>query len=322
MKKFSLIILLILSFVSILVFFILKETLFQSLSKDLTAEKSLFLIEKGDSVFQIGENLEQRGFIKNKYVFDCYIFFNKILGKQTKLQAGEYSLSPSMKVSEIVFKISSGDVVKGKITIIEGWNLRDIGWYFENKGLFQAEELYERTDLEGYLFPDTYEIKKGTSLDEIVQKMIDNFNKKLTLDLREEIQNQGKTIPEITTMASLLEKEVITKEDKKIIAGILWKRLEIGMPLQVDATITYITHKQIIKVSKEDTQIDSPYNTYKYRGLPIGPICNPGLDSIEAAVYSENTQYWYYLSTPEGETIFSKTLEEHNLAKAKYLNNI
>jgi len=104
-----------------------------------------------------------------------------------------------------------------------------------------------------------------------------------------------------------------------LVSGILWKRLENNMPLQVDATISYITGKKTTKISKEETQIDSPYNTYKYLGLPLGPICNPGLESIKAALYPEISQYWYYLSTPEGETIFSKTLEEHNVAKAKYL---
>jgi len=117
----------------------------------------------------------------------------------------------------------------------------------------------------------------------------------------------------------LLEKEVKDFEEKKIVAGILWKRMENKIGLQVDATITYITGKKSVKVSKQETEIDSLYNTYKYRGLPLGPISNPGLESIEAAIYPQNSDYWYYLSTPEGETIFSKTLEEHNIAKAKYL---
>lgn len=120
-------------------------------------------------------------------------------------------------------------------------------------------------------------------------------------------------------MASLVEKEVKTLEDKKLVSGVLWKRLENGMPLQVDATISYITGKKNAKILIADTQIDSPYNTYKYRGLPLGPISNPGLDSIVAALYPQESSYWYYLSTPEGQTIFSRTLDEHNQARAKYL---
>jgi len=118
-------------------------------------------------------------------------------------------------------------------------------------------------------------------------------------------------------MASLLEKEVISFEDKQIVSGILWKRLRAGIPLQVDATLLCAREKN--KVSLEDTKIDSPYNTYQHLGLPLGPICNPGLESIKAAVYPKDSPYWYYLSKPNKETVFSKTLEEHNLAQAKYL---
>jgi UPF0755 protein len=312
-------------------------------------EDKLFLIERGQNLFEIAQKLEQEGIIRSRFFFDFYVIL-KI--SQNKLQAGEYFLNPSMNIVEIADKIIKGDTVKITITIPEGWNLRDIAWYFENKGMFQAEELFEligfplinyliNTDLpkpkdftidyeflkdkpknislEGYLFPDTYEIVHGIALEGIIRKMLDNFNNKLTEELRNEIKGQNKTIFEIITMASLLEKEVKDFEEKKIVAGILWKRMENKIGLQVDATITYITGKKSVKVSKQETEINSLYNTYKYRGLPLGPICNPGIESILAAVYSENSDYWYYLSTPEGETIFSKTLEEHNIAKAKYL---
>jgi UPF0755 protein len=308
-----------------------------------------FLVEKGENLFQVAQNLKDRGLIKNKYLFVLYVLLK---GEQKNLKAGEYLLAPSMAVDEIAKKIISGETVKAVITIPEGWNLRDIGWYFENKGIFQAEEFFEivgfplidynktadlpkpkdfsqdfdflkdkpqNVGLEGYLFPDTYQIEKGSSVEEVVRIMLSNFDKKLTPELREEIQKQNKTIFEIITMASLLEKEVKTKEEKEIVAGILWKRLKYGIPLQVDATITYITGKKTIKISKDELQIDSPYNTYKYSGLPFGPICNPGLESISAAIYPKESNYWYYLSTPEGKTIFSRTLTEHNIAKAKHL---
>ena len=306
------------SLITILLFCLFIFILVQGFyfSKNPQGQEEFFLVKKGDSVFQIGKNLEQREFIKNKYLFNLYVLAS---GKQSKLQAGEYVLSSSMSISKISQKLISGNIAKEIITIPEGWNLRDIAWYFENKGMFQAEELYEMTELEGYLFPDTYEISRGASLEEIIKKMTDNFNKKLTPELREDIQKQGKTVSEIVIIASLLEKEIQTLEDKKMVAGVLLNRLQIEMPLQVDATITYITKKQTTKISKEETQIDSPYNTYRYTGLPLGPICNPGMESIKAAIYPQPNSYWYYLSTPEGETIFSKTLEEHNIAKAKYL---
>ena len=147
--------------------------------------------------------------------------------------------------------------------------------------------------------------------------MLVNFDKKLTPELRTQIQKQKKTIFEIITMASMIEKEVRSLNDKKIVSGILWKRISIGMPLQLDATINYITDKNDPGVAIKDTKIDSPYNTYKYKGLPKGPISNPGIDSTTAAIYPTQTKYWYYLT--DGTTIFSETLQQHNEAKAKYL---
>lgn len=322
------------------------------LPKNSTSQiEKLFLIERGQGVKEISVNLEKKSLIKDKNFFNIYILLK---GKTKKLQAGEYLISPSMTIPEITEKFVLGEIVKEKITIIEGWNIGDIAWYLENKGMFQAEELFEligfpmidyskTTDLpkpknfsqeydflkdkpknlglEGYLFPDTYYIDRGVAIEEIIRVILDNFDKKLTADLRREISDQGKTIFEIIITASLIEKEVRIIEDKKIVSGILWKRLKNGIPLQVDATIAYITGKKTTRISKEETQIDSPYNTYKYQGLPLGPISNPGFESILASVYYENSDYLYYLSTPEGETIFSRTLEEHNIAKAKYLKN-
>ncbi len=312
-------------------------------------KNELFLIEKGQGFLQISSDLEKKGIIKNDFWLNFYVIL-KI--SQSKLQAGEYFLNPSMNIAEIANKIISGNTARVVITIPEGWNLRDMGWYFEGKGMFQAEELFElvgfplidyskNTDLpkpkdfgkeftfledkpksvslEGYFFPDTYYLQRLESLESVARKMLENFDNKLTQELREEIGKQEKSIFEIITMASLIEKEVRGFEDKKIVSGILWKRLKNSVPLQVDATIIYITGKNTTKVSIKETQINSPYNTYKYRGLPLGPICNPGLESIQASVYPKSSQYWYYLSTPEGKTIFSKTLEEHNIAKAKYL---
>ena len=259
-----------------------------------------------------------------------------------------------MNIPQIAGKMVSGDVLEDKITIIEGWNLRDIAYYLESKGIAQAEEFWqiagfpavdysknadlplpknfskeyqflkdksENIGLEGYLFPDTYQINRGATLEEIIRKMLDNFDKKLTKELREEIENQDKAISHIIAMASLIEKEVRTVQDKKIVSGILWKRMENKIPLQVDATITYITDKKTTEIYLEELEIDSPYNTYKKRGLPVGPISNPGLDSIFAAIYPEDSPYWYYLSTPEGETIFSKTLKEHEENRKKYLSD-
>jgi len=291
------------------------------LPKDFSAqEETFFSIQKGKGSKDIAINLKEQGLIRWVLPFRIYVL---VRGISSDLQAGVYQVSSAMNIPQMAGKFVRGEVAQEKITITEGWNLRDIAWYFEQKGMFQAEELFELNggwagNLEGYLFPDTYQVNRGESLEEIVVRFQDNFEQKLAPYLSE-ISQAGKTLAEIIIMASLIEKEVQTKEDKEIVAGILWKRLRASIPLQVDATITYITGEKSIKVSKEDTQIDSPYNTYLYYGLPAGPICNPGLESIETALNPVGSSYWYYLSTPEGETIFSKTLEEHNIAKAKYL---
>ena len=285
-------------------------------------EEKLFLVEKGQSLFQIAENLEKEGLIKNKFFFDFYIF---IKGVQRKLQAGEYFLSPSESIARIAGKIISGDIAKVVVTIPEGFTVKQIE---EKLNLKLPGE-----NLEGFLFPDTYYLPVDVTPEKVVEIMTTNFDKKMA-PFKEEIEGQGKTIFEIVIMASLLEKEVKTFEDKELVSGILWKRLENGMPLQVDATITYIKKTTNLegprsfsekgeaygsRISIEETKINSLFNTYKYLGLPPGPICNPGTDSIKAAIYPKNSDYWYYLSTPEGKTIFSKTLEEHNIAKEKYL---
>lgn len=305
-----------------------------------------FLIEKGDGLWEIASNLEKEGLIKNRFSFMVYLVLK---GKAGEIKAGSYSLSPSLSVFQIAKKLIGGQTTKEKITIIEGWTKKEIAHYLEEKGICSQEEFFKAIefekwkedydffkediapkDVEGYLFPDTYFLERYTfstivenvvltRAEKIVGKMLDNFDKKLNPELREEIKKQEKSIFEIITMASLLEKEVLTFEDKKLVSGILWKRLVNDIPLQVDASLGFITGKKSIQFSEEDKKIDSPYNTYKYKGLPLGPICNPGLESIKAAVYPEESEYWYYLSTPEGKTIFSKTFKEHNLAKAKYL---
>jgi UPF0755 protein len=275
--------------------------------KDRITKEKIFSVEKGQGLFEIGENLEKEGLIKSKIFFDFYVIF---IGKQRNLQTGKYYLSSSMSISEITKKIILGDIAKIKVTIPEGFTVKEIE---EKLNLKLPGE-----NLEGYLFPDTYYFPIDVSGEEVVRIMRENFEKKIS-PYKKEIEKSGKTLEEIITMASLLEKEVKTKEEKELVSGILWKRLKSGIPLQVDATITYITGKKTTKIPLEDLKIDSPYNTYKYKGLPPGPICNPGLESILAALYPKESEYWYYLSIPDGKTLFFKTLKEHNLTKAKYL---
>ncbi len=172
--------------------------------------------------------------------------------------------------------------------------------------------------LEGYLYPDTYRVFRDARPADIIRAMLLNFEEKLDPELRREILRQNKTIFEIVTMASLLEQESPKREDRRIIAGILWKRLATGMPLQVDASVNYATGKRHTP-SARDLAVDSPYNTYRSPGLPLGPIANPGVEAISAALWPEPSDYLYYLTAPDGKTIFSRTLPEHAAAKNRYL---
>lgn len=287
-------------------------------------EDRLFFVEKGEDFLSIAASLEEEGLISSKYSFIAYNVINRTFNK---LQAGEYSLSSSMSVKEISEKLVKGDVAKRRLTIVEGWNMEDIGEYLEKENLCSKEEFLKLasrgenfnflgsvSNLEGYLFPDTYEILLREDCSDLISKMLGNFKEKI------KSQNiEDKEISKIVNMASLIEKEVRTFEDKKLVSGVLWKRLEAGMPLQVDATIAYITGKKTSRISLEELKIDSPYNTYKYKGLPVSPISNPGIESIAAAAYPEESDYWFYLSAPDGKTIFSRNLKEHNIAKNKYL---
>ncbi len=297
-----------------------------------------FRVEKGENVIEIGKSLEKDEIMSNWIYFAIYTWFKR---GASSLQAGEYELGPQMNIPEIVEKITHGEIKspEKRITIIEGWTNKEIAQYLEKEGLVNADEflglvdnpnsnreydfLKDKSDdvgLQGYLFPDTYRVYRDASTQDIVEKMLDNFDRKLDQDLRTEIVSQKKTIFEIVTMASLLEKEARTFEDKRIIAEIFYKRIKADLPLQSCASVEYIlgTKKRIL--STQDTKVESPYNTYLYKGLPPSPICNPGLDSIKAAIYPKTTSYWYFLSTKDdGTIIYSETAEEHKLNKTKYL---
>jgi UPF0755 protein len=246
----------------------------------------------------------------------------------------------------------NGETNERTITIPEGWDLVDLAAHFESIGMYSAEAFFSTTGwppsvpkgksqisstdlaqtfsflrerprgatLEGFLFPDTYRIWRDANIKDVVSKMLANFDEKISPDLREEIHHTKRSLFEIVTMASLVEKEVADESDRKIVADILWKRLDLGIPLQVDATVNYVTGKKG-SPNASDLTTKSPYNTYQNRGLPPGPIANPGLGAILAALRPTRNPYLYYLSTPEGTTIFSRSLEEHNIAKGIYLGH-
>ena len=305
----------------------------------------IFTVPHGESVEQISQNLYDANLIKSKFYFKIYVWRKK---QQANLQAGEYVLNSNLSIKEIVNVLVAGQSLSKEktIKIIEGWNMRDINGYLEEKNIIMDDSFIELAkkgimnhklgimeseflnnipagvSLEGYLFPDTYKIFNDAAAEDIIEKMLFNFDKKLTDEMRAEIANQGKTIHQIITMASVVEKEIRIFKDMKIVSGIFWDRIKHGQALESCATLAYILGVNKPRYSIEDTKINSPYNTYQNQGLPPGPICNPGINAIKAAIYPEFTNYNYFLNrqdTKKGETIFSKTLDEHNRNKAKYL---
>ena len=280
--------------------------------------KQDFSIKKGEGLKEIAVNLEEDGLIRNQIWFVSYIIYKDWTAK---LQAGEYILNPSLNIKQIAEKLVKGDAVSRDIefTIPEGFTLKKIDARLAQLGLIKPGEISMYPQLEGYLFPDTYLIDTNSNAEDIIAKMKENFNKKLDKNLRDEIKRQGKTVEEIVIMASLIEKEVKTEQDRHIVSGIFWNRIRDNYPLQSCATIAYILEEDKWRYSIEDTKKDSPYNTYQNTGLPKGPICNPGLSAIRAAINLQENDFYFFLSKPSGETVFSKTLEEHNINKAKYL---
>ncbi|KKU69657.1 MAG: Aminodeoxychorismate lyase [Parcubacteria group bacterium GW2011_GWA2_47_21] len=205
------------------------------------------------------------------------------------------------------------------VTIPEGFNVYQIASTLQAAGIVPREEfLKEAIGEEGFLFPDTYEFFKDSKPKVIISKMKKNFEEKTAI-FTEDIEKQKKDTRDIIIMASLLEEEAALEKDRKLISGILWKRITLGMLLQVDAALTYATGRSSRKLTDDDLALDDPYNTYKYKGLPAGPISNPGIGATEAAINPTSSPYLYYLSDSRGVIHYAKTFEEHKLNKIRYL---
>lgn len=295
-----------------------------------------FVINKGDRVDTITQNLMNQGFLDHPLWFKAYVGLH---GYRNKLVDGNYKLRTDLNIKQLVAELISQQQNREKeITILEGWNQEKIDTYLASEMTFAPGDLVKYSNdfdnkkwsfladrpkgasLEGYLYPDTYRVYKQTELAKIVEKMLNNFDTKLTQEMKEEIKKQKKTIFEILTLASIVEKEMFGYENRRIVAGVFYNRLAVGMPLQSDVTVNYITKKGTTRPSIADTKINNPYNTYVNKGLPPGPVCNPSIESIKAVIYPADTNYMYFLTNESGQIIFSKTYEEHLRNINKHLN--
>lgn len=302
---------------------------------EINIENKYFVIEEGENIPTISDNLEKEGIIRNNFMF---LFFIKAFNKDLKIIAGEYFFSGYYNISDIIDVLSSGPENNIKktynITIIEGWDKYKIAEYLDNLGKFSYEDVLNFIDndwklynnflefdflnnnlksLEGFIFPDTYQIYENSTLNEIFYKILLNFDNKIFSEFSKYTNFYDKLI-----IASIIEKEAMLDYDRGFVSSVIYNRINASMPLQVDSSIIYITRDR--NNIANDKFLDFEYNTYKYTGLTPTPISNPGYDSIYSAFNPEISDYYYFINKQDtGEAIFAKTLSEHNYNINRFL---
>ncbi|WP_239633911.1 endolytic transglycosylase MltG [Paenibacillus sp. H1-7] len=304
-------------------------------------------IAPGTGSQQIARNLQQAGIIRSAEMFSYYL---KYKNQGNKFQAGEYEMRPGITLDAIIDTLNQGLTVKEqgiKLTIPEGFTVKQIaekvqqqfgtdavqfltavqqntGFTAKVYAQVPAAESKLVNRLEGYLFPETYEWSKDITVDEMIDRMMLELDKKLALlpaDWQQQMAERGQTFHQMMTIASLIEREVVLEEERPLVAGVIYNRLQKGMPLQIDATVQYLFDKPKERLFEKDLQLESPYNTYLHAGLPPGPIASPSLSSIKAAIYPVNTKYLFYVTKKDGSKghLFAETFEQHqqNIAASK-----
>lgn len=289
-----------------------------------------FTVQSGDSIGVIATNLQEEKLIRSGAAFKAYL---KITG-QIIVQPGNYSLSSGWSVMQIANFVANGVTSNVNITIPEGWTTSQIARAAEDKEVVEtSEELLDiinnfppdydflksrpaNASLEGFLFPDTYRFIKGNPT-LLVRQILENFGSKYNVEIKPYLED--KNLYEVLIVASMIEREAQKDKDRYLISGVIKNRLDIGMRLDIDATVRFVINNWENPLTRDDLSTDSPYNTRRYGGLPPGPICNPGLASIKAALSPTEHDYYYYLTDLTGVTHYAKTAFEHNANKVKYL---
>jgi UPF0755 protein len=294
--------------------------------KGYDAAEQFVEIPQGAGPASIARRLVAAGVVRDQATFRFELARS---GAGRKLQAGEYRFDRPMTVGEVIGKLSRGEVYLRPITFREGLTIRQMAELYESKGFGTAAEFTAAAgngalvhdldpaarDLEGYLFPDTYALPRKATAEQLVARMVASFEKALTPDIRQRAQARGLGVRALVTLASIVEKETGKSEERPLVAAVYSNRLSIGMGLQCDPTVIYALEKAGRydgNIRRDDLQVDSPYNTYRYAGLPPGPIAAPGRASLEAAASPADAPYIYFVSRNDGTHAFATTLAEHN----------
>lgn len=292
-------------------------------------------IEKGASVSAIARQLHREKIISSYYYFKLYY---KMFFSDYKLKNGEYYFDRPMTMKEVIEKLHEGKVVLYKITIKEGLIIKEIARHLEKHHRIDADEFIRLArdpkliagldpnapDLEGYLYPDTYNVRKDITAKEMVKLMVARFKEHFSHAMKWRAQELNMTIRQVLTLASLIEKETAAREERFLISSVFHNRMKRNMLMGCDPTVIYALKRDNLYTGKlgwDELKYDSPYNTRIYRGLPPGPICSPGFASIEAALYPENTRYLYFVAKDHKSHYFSESLKEHNWAVRKFIIN-
>jgi len=292
-------------------------------------EKRTIVIKKGTSFRQVALKLRSAGIIGDT---DDFLFVAWVMGASRRAQAGEYEFSPSMTPVEIIGKLVHGEIKEYPVTIPEGTSMREIAALLERRGLADGKRFLELAEdhglvkrlglpgrtLEGFLFPDTYRFTRGMTEEEIIRKMVARFREVYFPELDEAAKRAGMTMKEVVTLASIIEKETQAPEERLLISAVFHNRLRKGIRLQSDPTVIYAIKDFDGNLRKRDLMLRSPYNTYRHYGLPPGPISNPGVEAMRAAIFPAKGDYLYFVSKNNGTHYFSKSLREHINAVNRY----
>jgi UPF0755 protein len=304
------------------------------------AKKTIqFEIRPGESTRVLAAELKKTGIIRSESIFRIVARLKEV---DTNIKSGTYTIEPPITIFSVLNSLSHPDAREEKtITILPGWDLRDIAEYLVQQGVASSTEaVYKVTglpadtknfytelvpgkpgnvSLEGYLAPDTYRIFVDASVEDVIKKLTEERMSQL-VPYAKEIQSSGLSLHEVLTLASMVEREARLPEARAVVADIFLRRLKDGWPLQADSTVQYVIGKKgDVFTTGRERSLDSPWNTYKYPGLPVGPIANPSMNSIEAVLRPTKNDYWYFISTLDGEMKYAKTIEEHQKNVATYL---